>query len=356
MNPPKLSSSIVRGKKVLVRADLDIPFGPLAGQKDKRLLNKGNYRLEAILPTLSFLSENNCKTIIIGHKGRPKGEKDNKRSLKETCQDLSKLFGKEIKCVDQILGEKVKAAVKELKEGDFMMLENLRFDPREKENDQVFAKELADLADIYVNDSFSVSHRKHSSIVGIPKYIPGYAGFHFSKEMEMLSQVFEKPKKPVVAIISGSKKSKVEYAKSLAKIADKVLVGGKLPEYFGDDKSIREFDQKEKLIIANLIFDKEDITIHSIERFKEEIKKAKTIVLAGVLGRYEEQGHRQGTKEIFEAVADSDAFKVVGGGDSLIAVEMFSVKDKFDWLSVGGGAMLEFLINKTLPGIEALLH
>ena len=346
MNLPYLSNSGLANKRVLLRADLDVDLEK----------NKGEViRLKALVPTLKYLSGNKCKTIIIGHKDRPEG-RDEKHSLKNICIDLSKISGFEIKFANDIFGEEINNCVSSLKEGEFLMLENLRFDEREEKNDESFAKSLSEYAEIYVNEAFATSHREHSSIVGIPKFIKGYLGLRFEEEIENLSKVFENPDRPVIAVVSGVKEDKVLYAKELTKIVDKVLAGGRLPEYLENEKSVREFSDTDKLIIANLIFDKEDITLHSVERFKEEIKKAKTIVLAGVLGKYEDEGHRQATKEVFEAVANSDAFKIVGGGDSLVAIEMFNITSKFNWVSVGGGAMLDYLVKGSLPGIDALLH
>ena len=235
--------------------------------------------------------------------------------------------------------------------------ENLRFDKREMEDDGSFAKELASLGDVYVNASFAESHRNAASIVGIPKLLPHAAGSRFEKEIENLSKVFDSPNRPVLFIVGGSKKDKLDYIKNLEPLLDKILVGGRLPEYYGDRalESVRNRKEGDKLVIANLIQDKEDITLNSIEVFEEEIKKAKTIILAGPMGRYEEEGHGQGTERIFKAVSSSSAFKIVGGGDSLLILSIYNLEDKFDWVSVGGGAMLEFLTKKTLPGIEALL-
>ena len=166
----------------------------------------------------------------------------------------------------------------------------------------------------------------------------------------------EEPKRPLLVFLSGVKKDKLEMVEPLSKIADKVLVGGRLPDYMGDDalESVRLQGDDAKIIVGNLNLDKEDITLNTIDRFSKEALKAGTIVLAGVFGKYEDEGHRQGTEKVFAAIANSQAFKVVGGGDSLNAIKMFSLENKFNWISVGGGAMISFLINKTLPGIEAL--
>lgn len=320
VNLPKLKDLDFSGKKVLVRADLDVNIDD----------DQEDYRLTTLTPTLDYLKEKNAKIILCGHKGRPEGKVVPELSLKP----LQKYF------------DKWRAEV----------LENLRFDPGEEANDENFAKELASKADFFVNESFATSHRNHASVVGVPKFLPSAVGLQFEKEVENLSKVIDDPKRPLYFIISGIKKDKMEMVEKLEKNADKILVGGRLPEYFGDKglESVR--NQTGKVLIGNLLQDKEDITLNTIEVFKNEINKAATIVLAGVLGRYEDEGHRQGTIEIFNSVAGSRAFKIVGGGDSLTAVEMLKIKDKFDWVSTGGGAMLEFLANGTLPGIEALLN
>lgn len=322
INLPKITEIDVVGKRVLLRLDLDLPAQ--AGTTP----DINNLRIKSSFETLDYLKDKASKIIILAHRGRPNGKIDESLSLKPF----------------QPIFDKWGATV----------LENLRFDPREIENTPEFAKELALLGDVYINDAFASSHRNNTSIVSLPKLLPHAVGFRFEKEVENLSKVFE-PTRPLVILISGVKKDKLEMIEPLSNLADKVLVGGRLPDFLGDNtESVRT--QTGKIIVGNLTMDKEDITLNTIEKFKEEIAKAKTIVLAGVLGKYEDEGHSQGTKVIFNAVANSSAFKIVGGGDSLIAIEKYNLISKFDWISVGGGATLEFLINKTLPGIEALLH
>jgi phosphoglycerate kinase len=343
MNLPKLSEANIRGKKVLLRLDLDV--------------SEDISRVKAAEETLKFLIENLAKTIIFGHKGRPGGVKDEKLSLEKMTEPLSQISGRGVDFSPDIIGISAEKKISELKEGALVLLENLRFDPGEEKNDQVFSEKLAFMAEYYVNEAFAVSHREHASIVGVPRHLPHAAGIRFVKEIEKLDKVLADSRFPRIVIISGVKEDKVAMAKSLTDKFDKVLVAGRLPEYMGDNTvSIRSLEASAQLIVANLIMDKEDITIHSIERFKTEIDKAKTIVLAGVPGKYEDEGHRQGTKEIFEAVAASGAYKVAGGGDTHVAINMFGLKDKFDWISVGGGAMLEYFSKGTLPGIEALIE
>lgn len=318
MELPKLTDIDVSGKRVLLRLDLDTEPDP------------NDLRIKASEETLDFLKEKGAKIIILAHRGRPEGKVDGSLSL----QAFQPLFDK--------WGAKVE--------------ENLRFDSGEEKNDPEFAKKLASLGDFYVNEAFASSHRIHASIVGLPKLLPHAAGFRFLKEVENLSRVTEKPVRPLVFIISGVKKDKLQYIKSFEAIADKILIGGRLPEYLGDEalESVKLKTNSEKLIIGNLIQDKEDVTLNTIERFEKEIKNAGTIVVSGPLGKYEEEGHRQGTERVFKAVTDSSAFKVAGGGDTEKAIQALGLVERFDWISVGGGAMLEFLVNKTLPGIEAL--
>lgn len=335
MDLPKLKNTDVSGKRVLVRVDLDVPVenGEI---KDK-------YRLEAWKPTVDYLLENGAsKIILIGHLGRPGGEVKEELSTKILVPVLSEILGHDV-----------------VFEGDgkIVLRENLRFDKGEEENTAEFAKKLAELGDFYVNDAFATAHRRHASTVGVAELLPHVAGLRFAEEIENLTKVLENPKHPVVVLISGIKKDKVQMIGKLEKIADKVLVGGRLPEYLGDDglESVRLSTEK-KVVVGNLNQDKEDITLNTIDRFKTEIEVAGTVVLAGVLGRYEDPGHRQGTEAVFRAVANCSAFKVTGGGDSITCINMFGISDKFDWVSVGGGAMIEFLTSKTLPVIEALIH
>ncbi len=307
----------VAGKKVIVRLDLDTEA--IAGKP----------RIKYSEETLDYLKDKNSKIIIIAHKGRPEGRVDEALSLMP-FKPIFEKWGADL-------------------------MENLRFDEGEEENNPEFAKKIAEQGDVYVNESFADSHRKHASIVGIPKLLPHAAGFRFIKEVENLSKVFNNPKKPAVFLLSGAKEDKLNYLKSIEKVADTVLVGGRLPDFLGDRALESVRTQKGKTIVGNLVMDKEDITLNTIQRFSEEIQKAGTVVVSGPLGKYEEEGHRAGTKQVFEKViANKEAFKVAGGGSTQEAITLLGLTEGFNWISVGGGAMLEFLIKKTLPGIEAL--
>jgi phosphoglycerate kinase len=320
MELPKLTELDVVGKRVLLRLDLDT--NP----------DQDDLRIKAAAETLDFIKEKGAsQIIIIGHKGRPEGKNDETLSLKP-FEPLFSRWGAEVK-------------------------ENLRFNPGEEANDETFAKEIASWGDVYINEAFASSHRNHASIVGVPKLLPHAAGFHFASEVENLSKVFNDPKRPLIFVISGIKEDKLPYIHEFEKFADKVLVGGRLPDFLGDEGliSVRSRGESDKVIIGNLIMDKEDITIHTIEKFEKEIGKAAMVVLSGPLGRYEDEGHRQGTERVFKSIAGSAAVKIAGGGDTEKAIMTLGLSNRFDWISVGGGAMLEFLSKKTLPGIEALL-
>lgn len=340
-----LKESDLIGKKVVVRGDLDISD-----------LSEKDIRLQRLVPTLKFLLENNSKVVLIGHRGRPDGQVKNEYSLKPVSDILEKVLGLKINFVYDLAGVEAKEESQNLENGQIMLLENLRFDSREEENSDDFAKALSELGEIFINEAFSVCHRSHASIVGIPKYLTSYAGLNLEKEIENLNKIKNDPKRPLLVLLSGVKEDKLKMIEPLSNLADKVLVGGRLPDLMGDRglESVRLQSEDSKVIVGNLIMDKEDITLNTIERFTNEVLKAKTIVLAGVLGKYEDEGHSQGTRKVFQAVANSKAFKVVGGGDSLNAINKYGLSDKFDWISVGGGATIEYLVGDILPGIEAL--
>lgn len=344
INLPKLSDVVVKDKIVLVRADVDVGETLEVGDDVKLLTNK---------KTLEYLVDQKAKVIIIGHRGRPEGKVVGNLSLAPIAERLGKVAGLNIKFIYDIVGTETQKEVAKLVQGSIIFLENLRFDSREEANDEGFTKSLAGISDIYINEAFSSSAKEHASIVGVPKLLPHAAGFHFAEEVTNLSKVLENPGRPVVVIISGVKEDKLSYIEPFSKFADKILIAGKLPELL-ENSGLPLTNSK--LVIAKLNPDKEDITIHSIEKFDEEIKKAGTLVVGGPVGKYEEEGHRLGTQRVFEAVANSGAFKVAGGGDTEQAINLLGLYNKFDWVSVGGGAMLDFFAKGTLPGIEALLH
>jgi len=319
---------------VIVRGDLDIPEGDFT-------------RLEKSEKTYEYLLSQKAKIIVIGHRGRPEDKTDDNLSLAPIAKNLQSVLGAYVKFINDTTGNIAQTEVNSLNPGEILMLENLRFDKGEEGNDDLFAERLASYGDFYVNECFSSSHRNHASFVGIPKLLPHAAGIRFAREIEKLSKVLQNPKRPIVLVLGGLKEGKLKYLDSFTKIADKVLVGGRLPEF------LQNIDHK--LIVANLTADKEDMTVRSIELFEAEIAKAGTVVVSGPLGKFEDEGHRLGTERVFKAIIASDAYKVAGGGDTEAAISMFGLEEKFDWISVGGGAMLEFLASGTLPGIEALI-
>jgi phosphoglycerate kinase len=278
---------------------------------------------------MKYLLDKNCSLTVIGHKGRPEGKPD---------PSLSVLGFKKI--LEDMLNVKDRIVV----------LENLRFDSGEEANDFEFAKKLASHGDFFVNEAFATSHRVHSSIVSLPKLLPHAAGLRFVAEVENLSKIFENPRRPVVVLISGVKEEKLSYIEPFKRFADKILVSGRLPKF------LEGAEPSGRVVIARLTADGGDITVKSMEIFENEIAGAGTIVVSGPMGRFEEEGHRQGTERVLTAVSNSSAFKLAGGGDTTNAINMFNLVEKFDWISVGGGAMLDFLANHTLPGIEALIN
>lgn len=329
------------GKRVMVRGDLDVTVEEQGVVNDTRLTH--------VVALLKRLKENNpTKLIIIGHQGRPEGQ-DPELSL----EPLVSYFSRELEasvsfvpfCGIHELAGHITGSPDQI-----VLVENLRFWSEEEANDEAFAHVLKNSSDVYVNEAFASSHREHASVSATPKLFgqDAYAGLRFSEEVSHLSGVRENPTRPSVAIISGLKEDKLQYVGPFKSFCDKVLIGGRLPEYLGDT------EPDAKTVVARLNPDKEDITIHSIELFEEEVKKAKTIIVSGPIGKYEEEGHRLGTQRVFRAVASSDAFKLAGGGDTEQALTSLGFSADFDWVSIGGGAMLEYLAKGTLPGIEAL--
>jgi len=352
MKLPTLDNIDVSGKIVLLRADLDVPlreFKNSDGARELEVLD--DTKLRSFVPTVKYLLEKGAEQIlIIGHMGRYKKE-GGALSTFGLWTTISKLLGQATSYWPDIENGLPKPDVED--DGRVAIIENLRKFKEEETNDLEFAKMLArSPADLYVNEAFGSSHRKHASIVGLPKLMHHVAGLHFVKEVENLSRVLKNSQKPVVVILGGAKEDKLDYLKDLEKIADKILIGGLLPKYILDSKLQIP---NSKLLVANLTPDGFDIDKDSIKRFEEEIKGAGTIVVNGPMGKFEESVSKMGTKRVLKAIVDSLAFKVAGGGDTEAAISHFGFDGKFDWVSVGGGAMLEFLTKGTLPGIEALL-
>ena len=380
------------GKKVLVRCDFNVPLDKETGKITNDL------RIVSALPTINYLLSHNAKVILCSHLGKPKGEVKPELSLKPVAKRLSEYLGFEVKMAEDIVGESARTLAENLKPGEAILLENVRFDPREEANDPEFSKELASLAEIYVNDAFGTAHRAHSSTAGVAEYLPAVCGFLIEKEVKMLGDALDNPKRPFVAILGGAKVSdKIKVIEKLIEKADSILIGGGMTFTFlkamdyniGD--SICELDRLEiaketmkkaeekgvKLLFPvdtvcgkefsndtekQVVDSKEipdgwqglDIGPESIKIFTEELQNAKTVMWNGPLGVFEFPNFAVGTNAIAKVLSEIDAVTVIGGGDSAAAVEKGGYADKITHISTGGGASLEFLEGKLLPGIECL--
>ncbi|HUW22301.1 MAG TPA: phosphoglycerate kinase [Candidatus Bathyarchaeia archaeon] len=339
----------VTNKKVMLRCDFDVPLI----QKGNRVLVGDDTRLQLSLKTIRYLLRKKAKVVIIAHLGRPEGEKVKNLSMQPVFEVFSRAIGNraQVDFLPNILGRKVENKVTSLQSGEIIVLENLRFDPGEEENNVGFAKKLALLADVFVNEAFAASHRKHASIVGIPRFLPSAFGFNFIKEVEVLKKVYQHPRRPVVLILGGKKQNKLKSGQALLSWVDTLLVGGELVETNG----ITELVGHQK-VRADLTKKGEDITLGSAREFAMIIKKAGTIVWSGPMGAYEDYRYLKGTEEVAKAIIASKAFSVVGGGDTEAALTKLGLVGKISHICSGGGAMLDFLAQHgTLPGIAAIV-
>ena len=391
MNKKTVKDIDLKGKKVFVRCDFNVPM-------DENQNITDNTRIVAALPTIKYLLEQNCKIILASHLGRPKGEVKPEFSLKPVAKELSKLLGKEVIMANDVIGEDAMTKASNLKEGEIMLLENVRFHREETDNDPEFAKKLASMAEIFVNDAFGTAHRAHASTTGIADYIPGVAGFLIEKELKFLGNAINNPERPFVAILGGAKVSdKIGVIDSLLDKVDTLMIGGGMAYTFFkaqgynvgnslcevektglaleamekakakgvklllpiDTKVGKEFkpDTESKTVAWTEIPDEWegfDIGEKTIEMFKNELQNAKTVIWNGPLGLFEFEQFAIGTNEIAKTLAELDATTIIGGGDSAAAVTKAGLADKMTHISTGGGASLEFLEGKKLPGIECL--
>lgn len=377
----------VSGKKILVRVDFNVPM------KEGKITD--DTRIRAALPTIQYLIDQGASVILASHLGRPKGGPDPVFSLKPVAQHLSLLIGKPVAFVEDCIGQKAEDAAKALKPGDVLVLENTRFHPEEEKNDPGMSKQLAALADVYVNDAFGTAHRAHASTEGVAKFLPAVAGFLMEKEIQYLGQAVEDPKRPFVAILGGAKVSdKIGVIKNLLQKADSVLIGGGMAntffaaQGFGMGDSLVEAEAldtaKELLKLGGsklhlpmdvVLADKYDDTAQkktqlvgevptgwrildigpeTIKQFSKIISDAGTVVWNGPMGVFEFPNFATGTFEIAKAIAFSKAVSVIGGGDSVAAVAQAGVSEKITHISTGGGASLEMLEGLALPGLVAL--
>src|SRR3990167_5023000 len=321
----------VSGKRVVVRCDFDDPI------EDKKLVD--DTRIKSNLPTLSYLLAKGSSLFLISKLGRPKG-RDPNLSMRIVLDTLSRHLGEKISFKEDLRQEKL---------GQITLLENLRFWPEEEAGDLEFSKKLASFGQLYVNECFATSHRSDASFVGIPKYLPSYAGLNLIKEIEELKKMLEHPARPLVSIIGGAKiETKMPVIDNLAKVSDTVLVGGKLMFEVGISYL------PENVLVAHDDVDKKDIGPKTAKMFCGYIREAKTVIWNGPMGVFEEKKYMEGTKQLAQAVASSECYSVIGGGDTIAALNSLGLIDKIDFVSTGGGAMLEFLAGKELPGLKAL--
>jgi triosephosphate isomerase (TIM) len=392
MNKKTIEDIDVKGKKVIVRVDFNVPLDENRNITDDK-------RIVGALPTIKYLVANGAKTILVSHLGRPKNGFEDKYSMKPTALRLSQLLGKEVIMAKDVIGEDAKAKAAALKAGEVLMLENVRFHKEEEKNDPAFAKELASLAEIFVNDAFGTAHRAHASTAGIADYLPAVCGFLIKKEIEFMGKALSNPARPFVAILGGAKVSdKIGVIENLLDKVDTLIVGGGMAYTFLKAKGYRigeSICENDKLDLAKSLMEKAekkginlmlpigsivgkefkndtehkyvpsddmpdgwmgmDIGSLTIEKFSKEISKAKTIIWNGPMGVFEFPNFAIGTKEVAKAVAESGAISIVGGGDSAAAIEQLGFADKITHISTGGGASLEYLEGKVLPGIAALM-
>ena len=382
----------VRGKRVLVRVDFNVPRNKETGEITD------DARMRAALPTLQDLIDNGAKVIVMSHLGRPKGKVVEELRLTEVGKHLAELLGKPVKKLDDCIGPDVEAAVADMKDGDVVLLENVRFYPQEEKNDVHFAKELAKLGDIYVNDAFGTAHRAHGSTAGVGVFLPSVTGYLMKKELTALGNALMRPVKPFVAIIGGAKISdKIGVVSYLIGKANTIIIGGGMANTF---LAAQGYDMKASLVeLESIRVAKEtleqaknagtdlllpvDVTIaaafdapetakaadidaiddgwmaldigpKTIENYVAKIKDAKTIIWNGPMGVFEQDVFAVGTNALAKAVAESEAYSVVGGGDSVAAVKKSGMADKINHISTGGGASLEFMEGRVLPGLAII--
>ena len=381
----------IENKRVLLRCDFNVPLDEKGNITD-------NTRIVKSLDTINYIISRNAKLVIMSHLGRPKGEYDEKYSLKPVKDELERLLNHEVVLAKDVIGEDAKTKVNNMKYGDIVLLENVRFEKGEKENSDEMSKALSSFGEIYVNDAFGTAHRAHSSTAGVAKYLPAYAGFLMKEEIEYLKTVINDPERPFLAILGGAKVSdKLAVIYSLLDKVDEILIGGGMvftlfkAMGYNIGKSLVEEDRIEdakniikkaeekniKLVLPVDVVVTDsiesntyktvdidqipddlmgvDIGEKTIENMGKEISKAMTIIWNGPLGVFEYVNFANGTKKIAEKIADTDCVSIVGGGDSAAAVKQMGLEKEFSHISTGGGATLELLEGKKLPGVESLL-
>ncbi|OGW79525.1 MAG: phosphoglycerate kinase [Omnitrophica bacterium RIFCSPLOWO2_12_FULL_44_17] len=392
MNKKTIENIDVRGKRVIARVDYNVPIEGDKITDDARIVKT--------LPTVKYLIKQKAKIILMAHLGRPKGKKDPKYTLKPVADHLAKLLGQPVKFVPDCIGEIAQRETANLKEGEVVLLENLRFYAEEEKNDDNFSKQLASLGEVYVNDAFGAAHRAHSSTAGIAKYLPAVAGYLLAKEIEYFDKALQNPEKPFLAILGGAKVvDKIKVIENLMTKVDSLLIGGAMAytflkaqghtigkslfdaEGFDVAKSLLEKAKQMKIQmlfpVDHVISDKVeagaptqlcgidipegklgvDIGPKTVDQFTNVLKNAKTVIWNGPLGVFEIPAFSNGTKKIAEFLGDlKQATRIVGGGETAAACTEFGVEEKMSHVSTGGGASLEYLEGKVLPGVDALLN
>ena len=377
----------LEGKRVLVRCDFNVPMKDGVIQDDRRIVSA--------LPTVRYLLENGAAVTLCSHMGRPKGEVNPKYSLAPVAKRLSELLGQEVILADDVIGESAKAVRAACKAGQAVLIENVRYDAREEKNDPEFAKALAEGADLYVNDAFGAAHRAHASTEGVSKYLPAYCGFLMERELEVLGKALANPARPFTAVLGGAKISdKLALIENLLPKCDNILIvggmsytfqkalGGEIGASLCDAEKIDDLrallakaEGKIMLPVDDVIADKfdneanrktakagetpegwmgMDIGPETAKLFGDKVLSSGTVVWNGPAGVFEMSNFSTGTRAIAQAMADSKAFTIIGGGDSASAVELMGLAEKIDHISTGGGASLEFLEGKNLPGVACL--
>lgn len=391
LNKKSIEDIAVEGKKVLVRVDFNVPLDDDGNITDDR-------RIREALPTIKYLREHNARVILMSHLGRPKGKFNEKYSLKPVAERLSERLNCEVKLAKDVVGDEVEAMAESLKEGDVMLLENVRFYAEEEKNDREFAKKLASLGDIYVNDAFGTAHRAHATTAGIADFLPSAIGYLIKKELDIMGKALTSPERPFAAVLGGAKVSdKIGVIENLMDKVDALLIGGGMAYTFFKakgyeiGKSILEADKVElageilkkadskgiKLLLpvdtvvapefsnevpyktveaSNIPADQMGMDIGEKTRdiYSEIVKNAKTVVWNGPMGVFEMPNFAKGTFKLAEAMSECKGTTIVGGGDSAAAVEQLGFADKITHISTGGGASLEFLEGKVLPGIDVI--
>ena len=336
----KLNKILLQGKRVLVRGDLDVPV------QDGVITDPS--RLEAMRETLDYLVLRNVKVILMGHLGRPEGKIVEELRLTPIAEYLTSL-GYDVIKLNVALGTELYQTLKVMEDGTILLLENLRFDPREEKNDENFAKDIASFGDLYVNECFATSHREHASISQVPKFLDAYSGFRLERESENINKVISNYETPLVAVFGGIKlETKLPVISKFLKISDFVLLGGRLGINYETDNNYKI------LVPIDYLGDKEDIGPKTVKMFSNVIDTAKTVIWNGPMGKIEDDAYLSGTKEIAEAIINSKAFSLVGGGDTIEALNKLKITDKMSFVSMGGGAMLEYISGNKLPGLLAL--